>query len=238
MNTHADRINENKSQSVANTVLPKSMFQFVDNRPEAVQLRKLQKITNNKIQTNQLRAIQLLPSMGNYSALMRVQKANTETVQLAKSDPGQITEGDWAHVPSGGTLTFSSLSAGCLAVVVNFDGGGGAGVHLALNLGKQSQWRPFTDAIAAKKITNAFLYGDIVGTEQGWYVQSGFDEDYMPKPNTEISPASLGDLQVIGEGGAQGWGFDIGSMLEWFKATLGAGSIQHISTQDVVHNCP
>ncbi|MCK5229979.1 MAG: hypothetical protein KAR13_06920 [Desulfobulbaceae bacterium] len=49
MNTHADKKQENKSQSVANTVAQKrsgdqSMFHFVDNRPEAVAQRKLQEM--------------------------------------------------------------------------------------------------------------------------------------------------------------------------------------------------
>lgn len=210
-------------------------FQFVDNRRKTIDQKKLQKMANTTSQAKQ--AAQLQAMMKNHSAPLQTHETPTKTLQLAKSDSRQITEGDWAHVPSGGTLTFSSLSAGCLAVVVQFNGGGGAGVHLALNMDKQNQWHPFTNAIAAKKITQVFLYGDIVGTEQGWYVQSGFDEDYMPIPNTEISPASLGDLQEqVDE--AQGWAFDIGSMQEWFKAVLGADSVRHISTQTVAHSCP
>ena len=47
MNTYADKKQENKSQSVANTVAQKqsdyeSMFQFMDNRSEAFAQRKLQ----------------------------------------------------------------------------------------------------------------------------------------------------------------------------------------------------
>jgi hypothetical protein len=52
MNTHADRTQENKSQSVANAVSQKkssgeSTFQFVDNRPEVVTQRKLQEVANS-----------------------------------------------------------------------------------------------------------------------------------------------------------------------------------------------
>ncbi len=52
MNTHADKTQENKSQSVANELSQKqgsgeSTFQFVDNRPEAVAQRKLQEMANN-----------------------------------------------------------------------------------------------------------------------------------------------------------------------------------------------
>lgn len=63
MNTHADKTQENKSQSVANETSQKqsggaSTFQFVDNRPEAVAQRKLQEMTNNSSQVSQLRAFQ------------------------------------------------------------------------------------------------------------------------------------------------------------------------------------
>ena len=55
MNTHADKTQENKSQSVANAVSQKkssgeSTFQFVDNRPETVAQRKLQEVVSNSPQ--------------------------------------------------------------------------------------------------------------------------------------------------------------------------------------------
>jgi GGDEF domain-containing protein len=63
MNTHADKTQENKNQSLANETShkqngSKSTFQFVDNRPEAIAQRKLQEITNNSPQAMQLRACQ------------------------------------------------------------------------------------------------------------------------------------------------------------------------------------
>jgi hypothetical protein len=63
MNTHADKTQENKIQSVANTVAQKqsggeSTFQFVDNRPEAVAQRKLQEMANNNPRAMQLKAFQ------------------------------------------------------------------------------------------------------------------------------------------------------------------------------------
>lgn len=63
MNTHADKTQENKSQSVANAVSHRqssseSTFQFVDNRPEAVAQRKLQELANNSPRARQLKAIQ------------------------------------------------------------------------------------------------------------------------------------------------------------------------------------
>lgn len=64
MNTHADKINQNKSLSAVNAVAQKqnrneSTFQFIDNRPEALAQRKLQEAVKNSYQakrTAQLRA--------------------------------------------------------------------------------------------------------------------------------------------------------------------------------------
>lgn len=65
MNTHADKTQENKSQSVANAVSQKqgggeSTFQFVDNRPEAIAQRKLQEMAKNSPQVKQLRTFQAM----------------------------------------------------------------------------------------------------------------------------------------------------------------------------------
>ena len=55
MNTHADKVQDNKSQSVANRVSQKqngiqSSFQFADNRPETIAQRKLYEMANNSRQ--------------------------------------------------------------------------------------------------------------------------------------------------------------------------------------------
>lgn len=65
MNTHADKTQENKSQSVTNGESQlqsggESTFQFVDNRPEAVAQRKLQEMANNSSQISQLRGFQAM----------------------------------------------------------------------------------------------------------------------------------------------------------------------------------
>jgi hypothetical protein len=62
MNTHANKTQENKSQSVSAVDSQmqsggESTFQFVDNRPEAVAQKKLQEITNNSPRAIQLKAI-------------------------------------------------------------------------------------------------------------------------------------------------------------------------------------
>jgi len=65
MHTHADKTQENKSQSIANAVAQKQngneyTFQFVDNRPVAVAQGKLklQEMANNSLQAMQLKAFQ------------------------------------------------------------------------------------------------------------------------------------------------------------------------------------
>ncbi len=55
MNTHADKVQDNKSQSVANGISQKrngigSTFQFADNRPETIAQRKLYEMSNNSRQ--------------------------------------------------------------------------------------------------------------------------------------------------------------------------------------------
>ncbi|MCF6324414.1 MAG: hypothetical protein L3J89_08840 [Gammaproteobacteria bacterium] len=63
MNIHADAIQDNKSQSIANTVVQKqsgreSNFQFVDNRSEGLAQKKLQEVANNSPQVRQLKVVQ------------------------------------------------------------------------------------------------------------------------------------------------------------------------------------
>jgi hypothetical protein len=63
MNTHADKTQEDKSQSVYASSPQmqsgsKSTFQFVDNRSEAIAQKKIQEIANNSYQVSLLRAFQ------------------------------------------------------------------------------------------------------------------------------------------------------------------------------------
>ena len=71
MNTHTDKTQENKSQSVSNVesqqqIGGESTFQFVDNRPEAVAQQKLQEMANNSPRSN--KAAQLQAIADNHSA--------------------------------------------------------------------------------------------------------------------------------------------------------------------------
>ena len=63
MYEQVEKTQDKKSQSVANAVSQRqnsraSTFQFVDNRSEAIQMRKLQELANNSSQVKQLRAFQ------------------------------------------------------------------------------------------------------------------------------------------------------------------------------------
>ncbi|MEX2569055.1 MAG: hypothetical protein WD431_24140 [Cyclobacteriaceae bacterium] len=63
MNLHADKSSENKSQAHVNGPTKpqtnvKSIFQFVDNRPEAISQRKLQEMANNSHQAKKVAQFQ------------------------------------------------------------------------------------------------------------------------------------------------------------------------------------
>jgi hypothetical protein len=83
MNTHADKTQENKSQSVSNGESRiqsggESTFQFENNRPEAVAQRKLQELANNSPQNKQ--AAQLQAMADNFSSKQHpIQKKENNT---------------------------------------------------------------------------------------------------------------------------------------------------------------
>ena len=97
MNTHADKTQDNKSQSVANEVTQKqtsgeSTFQFMDNRPEAIVQRKQQEMANNSPQTK--KAIQLQVMANNHSSQTIQSQAGLEEDEILqkKSQPIQKKE--------------------------------------------------------------------------------------------------------------------------------------------------
>jgi hypothetical protein len=65
MNAHADKQNEDKDKAVANNVVKggqssPGVARFTDNRPEAIQQKKLQAIANSSPQVKQLKAVQAM----------------------------------------------------------------------------------------------------------------------------------------------------------------------------------
>ncbi|QNK63920.1 DUF4157 domain-containing protein [Pedobacter sp. PAMC26386] len=82
MNTYADKPKENKSQSIANGVSQnqsgETTFQFIDNRPEAIAQRKLQKLANNSLQVQKAAQLQIMAN--NYSSKQQsIQKKENNT---------------------------------------------------------------------------------------------------------------------------------------------------------------
>jgi hypothetical protein len=90
MNTHADKTQENKSQSVSNGESQmqsggESTFQFIDNRPESVAQRKLQEMADNSPQVSQLRAFQDMANnspQAKQTAQLQVMADNNSAQQL------------------------------------------------------------------------------------------------------------------------------------------------------------
>ena len=92
MNTHADKIQENKNHpiaigSVGNQLVQKqtggeSAFQFIDNRPEAIAQRKLREVISNSPQVRQLRILREIAN--NSIQLKPLEPIQKNVVQLGK----------------------------------------------------------------------------------------------------------------------------------------------------------
>jgi hypothetical protein len=99
MNIYTEKNNENKSQAVAHTISQKqstgeSAFQKADNRPEALQMQKLQEIANNSPQVKQLKTYQ---SITNNSSQLRkfihFQNHADKTFQPLTADKNAVVQG-------------------------------------------------------------------------------------------------------------------------------------------------
>lgn len=104
MTTNADKTQENKSQSVANAVSQKqsggeSTFQFVDNRPEAVAQRKLQKMSNNRPKVAQLRAFQEISDYDPQAKQAITQRVSDQQDSTIENGLVQKTEGTTSLLP-------------------------------------------------------------------------------------------------------------------------------------------
>jgi hypothetical protein len=97
MNTHVDKTQENKSQSVANSVVQKqsgngSAFQFIDNRSEAVTQRKSQEIANNSSQVSQLRASQDIANNSGHAEQVAQLQPMVDNASSQQQEPTQKKE--------------------------------------------------------------------------------------------------------------------------------------------------
>lgn len=100
-------------------------------------------------------------------------------VQRVQGNPQNLAEECYAVVAAGQSITYGDLIGGCLAVTVTFQGGGGAGVHLALNEQNRNQWEDFRQAIAGRTVTRIDLNCDMLGEDDGWRVKYNNDT-YLP----------------------------------------------------------
>ena len=108
MNTHADKTSENKSQAVTNS-LPKlqsigeSAVQFVDNRPEAIAQRKLQKAIDNSPRVQQLKAYQKMANNSPQVKQLKVYQAmannfTSQTVQRKENLEEETLQGKFEPI--------------------------------------------------------------------------------------------------------------------------------------------
>ena len=100
MRTYADKTQENNSQSVENGEFQmqssgESIFQFVDDRPEAIAQRKLQEMANNSSKVSQLRALQDMTNnipqtlqAAQLQAMADNHSAQQQTVQKKENNTG------------------------------------------------------------------------------------------------------------------------------------------------------
>ncbi|MBK6265122.1 DUF4157 domain-containing protein [Marivirga sp. S37H4] len=89
MNTHADKSQENKSQSVANSIAQKNSvsepaFQFEDNRPEAVAQKKLREIVDKSPQAVKIAQLKAMAEIQS----VQLKKEEEELVQKKENKTG------------------------------------------------------------------------------------------------------------------------------------------------------
>jgi hypothetical protein len=146
-----------------------------------------------------------------------------------------LSEEQWGTAQGGQTIRYTALAAGCMAVTVAFEGGGGAGVHLAMRPHNRQQLTNFRDAVAGKKIAQVYLDSEFLGNAAGWYVKVRMqglpnpddpdDEIDAYEPETEISPRAYSDLKdtmTDGQMATAGWLSAGGSVIDWFAKAFGA----------------
>lgn len=143
-------------------------------------------------------------------------------IQRTQGDASKLAEGEYAEVTSGKSITFTKLSAGCMAMVVFYNGGGGVGYHLAMKIDNASQWSEFLGVIGAKGVTEVHLSSEFIGQAEGWYVKYDIDEG---EPDTSVGPRSYAELfaQLQSNDAIRdaGWVSASGAVSEWFKEKFG-----------------
>jgi len=170
---------------------------------------------------------------GDYDdVLRRAQAAVVAEVEAERVRAGDLTEGQTREVAAGGTIGYTALSAGCMAITVFFRGGGGAGLHYALNMDNARQWWQLRALVGGKDIEKVQLETDVGLTTggQGWWVKyKGGAPDTADIPRsrgwlqtwykTELEGQSEDNMKTILN--RKGWWCSIGRVQDWFAATFG-----------------
>lgn len=123
----------------------------------------------------------------------------------SEGDATKLSEGKNAEVASGGTITYTPLIGGCLAVTAIFEGGGAAGVHLVMDTSYPNQWKHFFAKIN-RPVAKLHLDSDMLGQEQGWRCQ-------VPRGREPKSTLQLGS-------NLRGWEYDLTTVKSWFRMYL------------------
>ena len=100
-----------------------------------------------------------------------------------------LAEGQSALVPAGGTISYTALAAGCMAVTAHLAGGGGAGVHLTLQdyAGENAdqQLQQFRALFAGIAVTRVCLVSDMYSN---WYFPFTMNADFEAAYDAPSSP--------------------------------------------------
>jgi hypothetical protein len=167
------------------------------------------------------------------------QRMRANVIQRAPGNPATgLKEGETAALNANDTVKFTALSAGCMAITVCYTGGGGAALHMAMEMDNATQFNELLGLTNGHTVRDVYLDGDLQGTQQGWYVKSTLDPtDFMPTADLTASPKAFLEFQ-----GAPSWewSFDSGSVIKWFAAKFGVASNKiHSSTKTtgITHQC-
>ncbi|MCG8470584.1 MAG: hypothetical protein MI742_01845 [Desulfobacterales bacterium] len=115
MNTHVDKTQENKNQSMSNAVTQKSRgestFEFVDNRPEAIRMQKMQAMAN--ISRQKQKPLQLrMWSISNTASKFQKNPTTIQRIKIKLKDEDPFLMGRLRNVPitNQGAQNLDSLS--------------------------------------------------------------------------------------------------------------------------------
>lgn len=139
-------------------------------------------------------------------------------------DPAKLAEEQYAIVDTGKSIVYTALAAGCLAVTVKFQGGGGAGVHMAMMEQGAGQWTSFFALISKKAIAEAHLDCDGWGGDEGWRVNKKSDS-----PQSTLGLILGGLVSDKKDLPGLGWSADLKDILDWFEAKLGVRPAHHVN---------